>query len=46
MKHIRRFNENLTFSLDITGGENILDLKIEEDIPEHLKILTSFQKLS
>lgn len=36
MKHIRRFNENLTCSLDITGGENILDLKIEEDIPEHL----------
>jgi hypothetical protein len=40
MKHIRKFNqlvnEKLITTLDIEGGESLLDIKIEKDVPKHL----------
>jgi hypothetical protein len=39
MKHIRKFNqvnEKLITTLDIEGGESLLDIKIENDVPKHL----------
>lgn len=39
MKHIKRFiqvNEKLMTTLDIEGGESLLDIKIEKDVPKHL----------
>jgi hypothetical protein len=40
MKHIKKYNqiinENLKTTLDIGGGESLLDIKIEKDVPKHL----------